>query len=180
MGQPRWNTTSDQYVQPKAGNAWTIEADDTGQRGTQRVLAAETIPAPVDVAHHLGLGVGTPLVVRQRLILADDRPVEIATSYWPGSIASLTALAHPDKIPGGAARFVAELGYTPAEVREDVTAGPARAFLADAERDALGVASADPVLSLTRILLDHDGQPYQHDANVMRAGRHIRYVRSAG
>ncbi|MGW1059382.1 GntR family transcriptional regulator [Micromonospora rubida] len=179
MGEPRWTTTSDLYIQPTAGG-WTVEADDAGQRGTQRILAAETIPAPVDIAAALGVPADTPIVVRRRLILANDQPVEIATSYWPGSIASLTALAEPSKIPGGTARFLAELGYTPTEVREDVTAGPAHAFLTPEERTALAGAGADPVLSLTRILLDHAGQPYQLDINVMRAGRHIRYVRSAG
>ncbi|MER5703455.1 UTRA domain-containing protein [Micromonospora sp. NPDC002296] len=179
MGQPRWTTTSDQYIQPTAGG-WTVEAEDAGQLSTQRILAAETIPAPVNIAVWLGVPADTPIVVRRRLILANDRPIEIATSYWPGSIASLTALADPSKIPGGTARFVGEMGYTPTEIREDITAGPARAFLAADERNALGVASADPVLSLTRILLDHAGKPYQHDANTMRAGRHIRYVRSAG
>ncbi|RGC68402.1 UTRA domain protein [Micromonospora sp. MW-13] len=180
MGQPRWTTTSDQYIQPTAGDAWAAEAAAGGERGTQRILNAETVDAPVNIAYHLGLPVGTPLVIRRRLILADDQPVEIATSYWPGAIASLTALAEPSKVAGGTARFLSEMGYTPTEVREDITAGPARAFLDDAERASLGVASADPVLSLTRILLDHAGQPYQLDVSTMRAGRHIRYVRSAG
>ncbi|EEP73483.1 transcriptional regulator [Micromonospora sp. ATCC 39149] len=180
MGEPRWTTTSDLYLTETAGDAWRIEAAATGQRGSQRILVAETIPAPVNIAHHLGLDSDAPIVIRQRLILADDQPVEIATSYWPGNLASLTVLADPAKIPGGAARFLSELGYTPAEVREDITAGPARAFLTPDEQAALGVATADPALSLTRTLLDHEGRPYQLDVNVMRAGRHIHYVRSAG
>ncbi|WP_327029684.1 UTRA domain-containing protein [Micromonospora sp. NBC_01740] len=176
MGQPRWTTTSDQYLSPSAGDAWAAEAAAAGERGSQRILDVETVPALPDIAAHLGLPAGTPVVIRRRLILADDKPVEIATSHWPASIAEMTVLADPAKVPGGTARFVGELGYIPAEVREDVTARWSTPY----ERTTLHLEQAEPVLKLTRILLDDTGQPYQCDINVMRAGRHIRYVRQAG
>lgn len=180
MGQPRWTTTSDQYLAPTAGDAWAAEAAASGQQGSQRILATEIAPALEDIAEHLGVPAGASVVVRRRLILADDQPVEIATSYWPSSIAAMTVLAEPEKIPGGAARFLAELGYSPNEVREDVTADEAMNALEPAGEAALDVDADEPVLVLTRILLDETGQPYQVDVNVMRAGRHIRYVRQAG
>lgn len=179
MGQPRWTTTSDQYLDPTAGDAWANEAAAVGEQGSQRILDAETIPASDDVAGHLGLPPGSPVVARRRLILANDWPVELATSYWPGSVAAMTVLAQPEKIAGGTARFLAELGYSPHEVREDIAAKQARS-LTPAEKRALKVEANDAVLVLTRILLDDSGQPYQVDVNVMRAGRHIRYVRQAG
>lgn len=180
MGQPRWTTTSDPYLDPTAGDAWAAEAAASGERGTQRILDAETIPALPDIAEHLRIPAGTSVVVRRRLILANDQPVEVATSYWPESIAGMTALAQPAKIPGGTARFLAELGYSAHEVREDVTARSARKALTEKGRRELQVYVDEAVLVLTRILLDDSGQPYQVDVNVMRAGRHIRYVRKAG
>lgn len=175
MGEQRWATTSDQYLNPTAGDAWAAEAAAAGQRGSQRILGAETIPAPADIAEHLRVPTGTEAVVRRRLILADDQPIEVATSYWPGHIAAMTVLALPQKIAGGTARFLAELGYSPHEVREDVTTRWATPH----ERTTLTMEQAEPVLVLTRILLDDAGQPFQVDVNVMRAGRHIRYVRKA-
>ncbi|MDM4721178.1 UTRA domain-containing protein [Micromonospora sp. WMMA1363] len=176
MGQPRWTSTSDQYLNPVAGDAWTADAATRGQQGSQRVLNVETIPAPADIAEHLGVAPGFSIVARRRLILANDLPVEVATSYWPASLAAMTALAQPAKIPGGAVRFVAELGYTPTEVREDVTTRWTTPY----EQTTMAMQKPEPALILTRILLDDTGQPYQVDVNVMRAGQHIRYVRQAG
>lgn len=176
MGQPRWNTTSDRYLSPTGGDAWAAEAAASGQRGTQRILDAGTQPAPDDIAQLLGLPAGTAVVRRRRLILADNRPVELATSYWAASLAELTVLGDPQKIPGGTARFLAELGYSPAEVREDIAAAMASDVLGAAHRYILG----DAVLVLTRVLLNETGQPFQVDVNVMRAGQHIRYTRQAG
>lgn len=176
MGQPRWNTTSDQYLHPTTGDTWAAEAAATGQRGTQRILDVETTPALNDIAAQLALPAGTPVVARRRLILADDQPVEVATSYWPATLAAMTILAQPEKIPGGTVRFLAELGYSPTEVREDITSRWTTPY----EQTTLAMQQPEPVLKLTRILLDDTGQPYQVDVNVMRAGQHIRYVRQAG
>lgn len=180
MGQPRWNTTSDRYLSPTVGDAWAAEAAASGQRGTQRILDATTLPAPDDIADLLGLAAGSSVVRRRRLILADDQPVELATSYWAASLAELTVLGDPEKIPGGTARFLAELGYSPAEVREDITAEQAYNAVDHEGLHALELETLDAVLILTRVLLDHEGQPFQVDVNVMRAGQHTRYVRQAG
>jgi DNA-binding GntR family transcriptional regulator len=181
MAPERWTTTSDQYLDPTTGDAWADDAKASGQRGTQRILDADTLPAPADIAQMLGLPAGATVVRRRRLILADDQPVELATSYWAASLAELTRLAEPQKIPGGTARFLAELGYSPAEVHEDLTA---RMSSTEEETVLQGRApqpvQSEPVLVLTRIQLDESGQPFQVDVNVMREGQHARYTRQAG
>ncbi|MFG3639061.1 GntR family transcriptional regulator [Micromonospora sp. NPDC047762] len=181
MGQPRWNTTSDQYLTPTAGDAWADQVAESGQRGTQRILDADTQPAPDGIAQLLDLPAGAAVVRRRRLILADDEPVELATSYWPASLADQTRLALPEKIPGGSARFLAELGYSAAEVRETITArmSTTQEDVALQQRD-LRLTDPEPVLELTRILIDQARQPFQVDINVMRAGQRIRYTRQAG
>ncbi|MEV1321930.1 UTRA domain-containing protein [Micromonospora arborensis] len=176
MEHPRWNATSDRYLSPAAGDAWADDAAASGQRGTQRILDADTLPAPDEIAQLLGLKAGASVVRRRRLILADDQPVEIATSYWAASLAELTRLGYPQKIPGGTARFLAELGYSPAEVREDITPR----WSTPDEQAALRLDQAEPIMALTRIQLDASGQPFQVDVNVMREGQHIRYTRQAG
>lgn len=181
MATERWTTTSDQYLSPTAGDAWAADAAASGQRGTQRILDANTQPAPDGIAQLLGLTAGASVVRRRRLILADDQPVELATSYWPASIAEMTRLALPEKIPGGSARFLAEIGYSPAEVREDVTVrmSAPREDTALQQREPR-LTDPEPVLVLTRVQLDESGQAFQVDVNVMREGQRIRYVRQAG
>ncbi|MEH1168936.1 UTRA domain-containing protein [Micromonospora sp. CPCC 205539] len=178
MGQPRWTTTSDQYLDPTAGDTWAAEAAASGQQGSQRILDATTLPAPVDVAVLLALPKDAPVVLRRRLLLADDHAVEVATSYWPADLADLTRLAQPEKIPGGTARFLAEIGHTPAEIREEVSAASAQSRPLD--QRALKLKATDPILVLARVLLGAGGMPYQVDVNVMRAGQRIRYTRQAG
>jgi DNA-binding GntR family transcriptional regulator len=180
MGHPRWNTTSDGYLDAAGGDAWVDDAAAAGQRGAQRILDADAQPAPDDIARLLELPAGASVVRRRRLILANDQPVELAISYWAASLAELTALAEPQKIPGGVARFLAEIGYRPAEVREDITTRmttPSEATTLQ-QRD-LRLTDPEPVLVLTRVQLDESGQPFQVDVNILRAGQHIRYTRQA-
>ncbi|GAB3796220.1 GntR family transcriptional regulator [Micromonospora zhanjiangensis] len=172
MTTARWASSSDRYLTPGQGDAWAAEAASTGQRGTQQLLDVATVPAPADVADALQLAAGEPVIRRRRLILADDRPVELATSYYPVDIAADTPLAGTAKIRGGAVGLLAELGFRAQEAREELMARTA-----DAEE--LGHLRLDPgaaVLVLSRTILDPNGRAYEH--SVMVTTRPQRYVRT--
>ncbi|MFF9476311.1 UTRA domain-containing protein [Streptomyces roseolus] len=79
--------------EPGQSDAWTDEAARRGRRGGQRLLRAGEVDAPDIVRTALGLSLGERVVVRRRLILLDDVPVELADSSYPLSIAGGTALA---------------------------------------------------------------------------------------
>jgi GntR family transcriptional regulator len=154
----QWTGASAPYIRPNRGDTWGKEAASQGRTGTQRILFAGETPAPAEVASALGLEAGQPVVLRRRLILLDDIPVEIADSYWPLSVAADTALASPSKVKGGAPTLLANLGYEPASVIESVRTRPA----AREELETLAMEdSSEWVLTLRRTIADGSNRPYE-------------------
>ena len=177
MDSQRWTSTSDRYLTPGTGDTWATEAAESGQRGTQRILDVTTVPAPEEVSTALGLHSGDQVVARRRLILADDTPVEIAESYWPVEIAGNTPLADPAKIPGGAVKLLAKLGYEPAITREQVDATLAGTALTPDGCHEMRIAPTAAVLVLQRTIYDDNGAPYEHSIMTRRPGLPLVYTR---
>jgi GntR family transcriptional regulator len=154
----RWTGSSTPYIESGQGDAWGKEAAQRGLSGTQRILEAGEGVAPRAVTDALGLAPETPIVTRRRLILLDDQPIEVARSHWPASIASGTPLAGAGKIRGGAVTLLANLGYQPGTVTEDVQTRPPT----KEEAEALQLTdSSDWVLTLTRVIAAPDSRPYE-------------------
>ncbi|MDI5968621.1 UTRA domain-containing protein [Streptomyces sp. SL13] len=175
MASSEWVHTSAPYLKPRAAgqaDAWTEETAAKGRRGTQRILSAEEVPAPEGIAQLLGLNVGEPVVVRRRVIMLDEAVTELTDTYFPAALARGTRLAGTAKIPGGAVTLLAELGHTADTVREEVAAR----MPDDAEREALALGEGQPVLTLTRVILNSAGEPFQVDATVFPATtQRLRY-----
>ncbi|MFE9736133.1 UTRA domain-containing protein [Streptomyces sp. NPDC005863] len=158
MTDDRWVGSSTPYIESGSGDAWGKEAAARGRSGTQRILGAGSQPAPLAVAEAMRIAPGTTVVARQRLILLDGQPIEYANSYWPTSVAEGTQLATAIKIRGGAVSLLAELGYRPGTVSEDVQTRPPT----KEEAEVLQLASnSEWVLTLTRTISTLDEQPYE-------------------
>ncbi|MCX5365908.1 UTRA domain-containing protein [Streptomyces sp. NBC_00124] len=158
MTDAQWTGASAPYVRPNQGDAWGKEAAAQGRTGTQRILFAGEAAAPAEVASVLGMPSGQPVILRRRLILLDDIPVEIADSYWPLYVAAGTALALPGKVKGGAPTLLAALGYEPASVAENVHTRPAT----PQELEALEMADpSEWILALRRTVTDDSSRPYE-------------------
>lgn len=167
-----WTSISMPYVSGRRGDAWGAEAAAHGGTGTQKLLGVEEVPAPEAVAHMLGLAADDPVIVRRRLMLFDDHPVEITDSYYPAAIARSTRLAEARKIPGGAVALLAALGHRPRHVREDVNA---RLATPD-EQALLRLDIQSCVLLLERTLLTEKDLPVEASVMTMTAdGRRLRY-----
>lgn len=168
-----WMGEAQPYLTPRqAGerDAWSAEAAAHGRRGGQRLLAVEEVDPPAPVRDFLSLGPAEKVVVRRRLILLDDKPVELADSYYPTRIARGTPLAERGKIPGGAITLLATLGFTPADdPLEDVSAATASA----SQCEELGLPPGTPVLVLTRFTTSAAGEPME--VSVMTMTRHLQY-----
>ncbi|MEU3606462.1 UTRA domain-containing protein [Streptomyces sp. NPDC035033] len=174
MAGDAWISETAPYLAPREpgrSDAWTDEAARRGRRGGQRLLHAGETEAPDAVRAALGLPAGERVIVRRRLILLDDRPVELADSYYPLSVAGGTPLAEPRKVPGGAVTLLARLGYAGAEVVEDVSADLATAE----EREHLELPGGGAVLRLLRLTRTADGTPMEASLMTMPAGRHLTY-----
>jgi DNA-binding GntR family transcriptional regulator len=158
VSDAQWTGASAPYIRPNQGDAWGKEAVTQGRTGTQRILFAGETTAPAEVAAAFGLTGGHPVILRQRLILLDGIPVEIASSYWPLSVAAGTALAAAGKVKGGAPTLLAELGYEPRDVVENVSTRPATPH----ELESLAMADASEwILTLRRTIKDDSDRPYE-------------------
>jgi GntR family transcriptional regulator len=141
-----WITASTPYLAPRAAgerDPWEREAAEAGHVGRHRLTLVGRFPAPDLVAERLGTDQGTSAVLRRRLVTLDDRPVEIADSWYPLAIADGTGLADQKPIRGGALRLLAELGYTAARHIEDIA-------IVEPPADAVAELGASPVLELIR------------------------------
>ncbi|GAB3219301.1 hypothetical protein GCM10027447_01840 [Glycomyces halotolerans] len=78
---------------------------------TYELLCVKEVVPPRPVGALLRLGEGEQAFERKRLMLYNDEPVELATSYYPSKIASGTPLARKARIKGGAPKVLADLGY---------------------------------------------------------------------
>ncbi|GAB1688496.1 UTRA domain-containing protein [Krasilnikovia sp. M28-CT-15] len=166
MTDQRGETTSDQYIRASTGNAWSADAAVRGKSGSQRLLEVSvTADVPDSVRAALRLRDSDHTVRRCRLMLLDDRPVEIAASYYPASIAADTDLARPGKIRGGAVAALAALGHAPVDVFEQIIARHPEAD----EAELLEVEWHEPVLVLTRTNVDAGGRAVEHAVNCMVA-----------
>ncbi|WP_406494789.1 UTRA domain-containing protein [Streptomyces sp. NBC_00846] len=175
MGGSEWISTSVPYLaaSPGArGDAWAAEAAAEGRRGIQRIVQAGEVEAPGPVAELLGTPAGQSVIARRRIMYLDGEPCELTDTYYPVDIAGGTGLAETAKIPGGAIRLLADLGYVGVRVREDVTARQAT----EHEREQLRLTAGEPVLQLTRLTLDDADRPIQVDVMAMPPRRQkLRY-----
>jgi DNA-binding GntR family transcriptional regulator len=165
----QWTGSSAPYLQSGQGDVWGKEAAAQGRNGTQRILRAEEVPASREVADYLDLAAGTPIVTRHRLIELDGRPIELAISHWPASLAAGSPLAQTGRIRGGAVSLLASMGYEPESTQEYVTTRPPTR----GEAEALQLAdNCEWILCLTRIIAS-GGRPYEMSVMVSpgRIGR---------
>ncbi|REF00358.1 GntR family transcriptional regulator [Thermomonospora umbrina] len=175
-----WVANSLPYLTPRTSDApdpWAQEAAQAGGAGTQRLReVTETSPPPA-VADALQLPTGMPAVVRRRVMLLDDTPVELTDSWYPASFASGTPLAEQRKIKGGAVALLSELGYHAHEVLEDIAFRPATA----PEAELLHRPEGTPVIVLRRTVLTQEGTPFEVSVMTMLAeGRLLRYRLTVG
>jgi DNA-binding GntR family transcriptional regulator len=118
-----------------------------------------------------------PVVLRERLVLLDGAPVELANSYFPLRIAGGTPLEEPRRIKGGAVSLLASLGYEGRQARETVTSRPATPV----EQEALQIDDSAWVLDIFRVVIDRSGEPIEVTTMTMPAnGRTLHYTVEIG
>jgi GntR family transcriptional regulator len=143
----------------EAGQAVLIaEAAQQGHVATQLMRFMGEVPAPDVVADRLNIPPGTPVYVRRRTTLINDRPNQLADSYYPLSItAKVPRIKEEDTGPGGGFARLEEAGYTLARIREELSvrmpSGP--------ETVTLKLPEGTPVVELTRTTYDDTGDPIE-------------------
>lgn len=169
----RWVADSAAYLVPREpghGDAWQEETARHGRVGTSRIIHAGEVEPPAGVVEALQLG-DRVAVARRRIMFLDGRPVELADGYYPAAIARGTRLADRRKVPGGATTLLAQLGYRPSEVQEEVSIEVAAAE----QCELLGLESGSTVLTLRRTIRTTEGVPFEHSVMRMVPGAVLTY-----
>jgi GntR family transcriptional regulator len=143
----------------KAGQAVLIaEAARQGHTVNQLMRFLGEVPAPPEVAQRLNIPPGSPVFVRRRTTLINDRPNQLADSYYPLSVtAQVPQLMDEETGPGGGFARIEEAGRTLGRIREEMSvrmpSGP--------ETVNLKLPDGTPVVELIRTTQDENGEPVE-------------------
>lgn len=143
--------------------AFTAETEAESRVGSVDRLRVSIQPPPPDVRARLQLTGRDRVVTRDRRYLSDGRPVEIAVSYLPASIARGTKIAERDTGPGGIYARLEELGHELSHFTEEIDAR----MPTPEERAALALPPGVPVVHLLRVAYDTDDRPVEVCDTVM-------------
>jgi GntR family transcriptional regulator len=161
---------------PTAGlSIWEADPGTAGRELVVTDVQVATDTAPDDIAHDLGMEVGTQVVTRRRRYILDGKPVLLATSYFPADLASGTQIEQVDTGPGGAYARLTEAGQPPAWFQEDVTS---RMPTPD-ERERLNLSAGSPVLVIQRTVWGPTGRVLEVNAMTADAGSYVLRYRWA-
>lgn len=134
-----------------------------------RRLFVGVAPAPPYVAEAFGFEVDTPVVQRARVMLRNDEPVELVTSYYPMDVADGTELAADRGLKGGSPAALERLGLDVVRSTELVyTRLPFRSEIA-----LLGLNSAHPVFRILRTLFVAGDRPVEVIEMIMNGDVHV-------
>lgn len=131
------------------------------------VLDVKEIPAPKDVAAVFEVTERTLVMLRYRLELRDGAPFGLSWSYYPMSLAAGTALAGRKRVPGGAPRLLADLGFPELYYSTRVTSR----MPTTTEVVALALPAEVPVLRQFLVAYAAGGRPVE--VSVIVIGGHV-------
>jgi GntR family transcriptional regulator len=136
----------------------TAEAEAQGHTAGQMMRELCEVPAPDKVAERFSIDPGTPVWARKRTTLVDDRPNQLADSYYPLDIAQAAPkLMEENTGPGGGFKRIEDAGFKLDEICEEwsvrMPTGP--------ESVALKLPTGTPVVDLVRTTFDVTGRPVE-------------------
>ena len=136
-----------------------------------RILSAELVDAPPEIAAALGVEPGTPVVRRERVTLADGEPRQMSVSWLPGEgVARAPKLLETERIPKGTFAYLAEtLGVTVTAGREQISATSAD----EVQAERLNIAPGAPVLLTRTWYLADSGVVIEYGEGVSPEGQWV-------
>src|SRR5215204_3043527 len=132
-----------------------VEAEQQGIRASRKMLYTGLEPAAEYVAHALRVTPGVDVVARRKLMLADDVPVRIATSFLRADLFAGTRMDQPEFVRPSLQSALNELGYTFGRAEEFLIARPPTLF----ERDALELDAGEWVVQILRTSYSTEDTP---------------------
>jgi GntR family transcriptional regulator len=137
--------------------AFLAEAEKAGVRPTVDQIEVNQEEPTEDIRERLRLAEDEQIVSRSRRYLADDRPIEVAVSYLPLTIAAGTPIMETNTGPGGIYARLEDAGHILDHFVEEVTAR----MPTGKERRRLELPDGVPVLVVVRTAYDTRGTPVE-------------------
>jgi GntR family transcriptional regulator len=127
-----------------------IQDADTGKRARMVEVTVGEVPASESVASSLGVAHGDPVLRRSRRFAVEQRPVQLADSFYLVDMVRATPIVYTDTGPGGVYARLAEIGHEPIRFTERLYAR----MPYPAERTALELPGGTPVIAIVRTAFD--------------------------
>ncbi|MBZ9639939.1 GntR family transcriptional regulator [Streptomyces sp. PSKA30] len=141
------------------------DLEAAGQSPTTRVLRAESVPAPPDVAATLGVTEDSEVTVLERLRCTHGRPVAFLVNYVPTDLLRLNTEALEST---GLYRMMRSAGITLHSARQSIGARCATAEEAALLQEREGAA----LLTMQRTAYDDTGRAVEYGTHIYRASRY--------
>jgi GntR family transcriptional regulator len=146
-----------------------VEAERQGIRAERKMLYIGLEPASEHIAACLRTGAGEDVVARRKLMLANDVPVRIATSYFRADLFAGTRMAEPEFVRPTLQHALTDLGYSFGRAEENLTARPPTPF----ERDTLDLDPGEWIVQIVRVSYSSEDTPVHCLETICAATRHI-------
>ena len=131
---------------------------ESGREPTTRVLDFEETSCPPEIAEHLELGPGVPVLRFDRLRVAESDPIALMHNYVP---VGLLGIEREDLELSGLYDLFRRAGITPHVATQRVGARKAN----DEEAELLEMEPGDPVLTMMRTAYDTAGRPIEYGSH---------------
>lgn len=150
-----------------------VEADRQGISADRRMLFVGVEPASAHVAAALRVVPGDDVIARRKMMLADDVPVRIATSFLRADLFADTRMAEPGFVRPSLQAALADLGHRFGRADEYLLARPSTEF----ERDTLDLDAGEWVVQIVRASYSSDDTPVHTLETICAATRHVFPIR---
>jgi GntR family transcriptional regulator len=151
-------------------------AERQGLRPGIRMLTVGAEPSSEHVASCLRIQAGDEVIARRRLILADEVPVRLVTSYFRADLFAGTCVAEPELLTPSLRACLRSLGHTFGHAEETLMARPATR----SETDTLELDHGEWAVQVLRVSYSCEDTPVHVLESVCAASRHIFTVSQAG
>lgn len=148
---------------------YLVEAERQGIRAERKMLYIGLEPANEHVAACLRVEPGAEVVARRKLMLANDVPVRIATSFFRADLFGNTRMAEPEFVRPTLQSALADLGYQFGRAEESLTARRPTPF----EAEALELEPAEWIVQIVRASYSTENTPVHTLETICAATRHV-------
>jgi GntR family transcriptional regulator len=146
-----------------------VEAERQGIRAERKMLYIGLEPASEHIAACLRVQPGDEVVARRKLMLANDVPVRVSTSFFRADLFGNTRMAEPEFVRPTLQSALADLGYSFGRAEENLTARRPTAF----ERETLDLDHDEWVVQVIRSSYSTEDTPVHTLETICAATRHV-------